>query len=66
MTNNRRREEIRLSLLRRRCECPAECGRVADTLLPPIGWRGKGLPRDLTGCRAYAYQCAIEEQQQAA
>jgi hypothetical protein len=65
MTISRRREQERLFLTRRRrCECAISCGRVADTVVGPPGSKRPG--RDKSRWRAMAYQCAIEEQQQAA
>jgi len=60
---DRRREEQRLFLLaRRRCDCG--CGRVADTVVGPLG--SKRLPRDRSRWRAMAWQCVNEELNRAA
>lgn len=58
------RSDLRVFLSRQRCACG--CGRVADTVCGPPGWRAKALPRDRSRWRAMAYQCAQDEQHKAA
>jgi hypothetical protein len=51
--------ELSVFLRGRHCECG--CGRVADTVRGPIGWRGRGLPAERTRWRALAFRCAEAE-----
>lgn len=55
------REELRRFLFRKHCDCG--CGRVADTVRGPIGWRARALPDDRTRWRALAMLCAGDEGQ---
>lgn len=64
MSDHRRREDERLFLMRRRCDCG--CGRYAELVRGPIGWRAKRLPADRSKWRALAYQCAESERVEAA
>jgi hypothetical protein len=59
-----RRDEERLFLIRRRCDCG--CGRYAKIVRGPPGWQAKRLPDDRSKWRGLARHCAESERAEAA
>jgi hypothetical protein len=51
--------DLRAFLFRRRCACG--CGRHADLVRGPAGWRGNSLP-DRARWRGMTWDCAIREE----